>query len=111
MSHVKSEITPIKILARDFDRFSFDSIVKASNIDQLEIFEDLKNLKDNGLLIFKWVFHCINCGTELIHYTSEMKGRKVKCNHCEVVNTINSKLGNYQLMIFLTKRGKKFFRS
>lgn len=111
VSHAKSEIAPIKILAKDFDRFSFDSIVKASDIDQMKIIEDLKQLKDKGLLTFKWVFHCINCGTELVHYRSEMKGRKVKCNHCEVINTIDAKLGNYQLMIFLTERGKRFFRT
>jgi len=108
MSQLQNQI---KMIAVDHDVFSFESIIQGKSIDNKEILDNLEELEKEGLLTKKIIFYCIECGADLLRFTKGMEGRKRTCTNCHYTNVIDPSLGNYNLMIFLTEEGRKFFRS
>ncbi len=101
----------IKFLSKKYDRFSFDKILGTET--EIEIQEDLldrlKKFEQSGLLELKWVIFCPNCGADLKHFSKSMKYKNLKCEFCEKNSIIDPNV-NVKLMVYLTKRGKNFFR-
>ncbi|MHA1840631.1 MAG: hypothetical protein ACTSYW_01515 [Candidatus Heimdallarchaeota archaeon] len=100
----------IKTLAKEYDRFSLDCLGEATKIDSKKLKEEIDKLQSSELLKPIWIVYCTNCGAELGHYKKNLNGKNIRCNHCEYVNTIDPKGRNFELVIFLTEKGKEFFR-
>lgn len=100
----------IRMIAQNHDVFTFESIIRGKSIDNEELLEKLAKLEFEGLLTKKIIFYCINCGADLIRFVKGMEGRERTCTNCQYTNTIDLSLQNYDLMIYLTDEGRKFFR-
>ncbi len=112
MVHVNNHSNQLRIFTKKYDRFSFDKLIgKRKTLDkQKELLEKLTEFELKGMLDLKWIVFCPDCGADLEFFTKSMKNQPKDCIYCGETNIVDPQ-NNVQLMVFLTERGKLFFRN
>ncbi|MFQ5978096.1 MAG: hypothetical protein ACE5OZ_08210 [Candidatus Heimdallarchaeota archaeon] len=112
MAHANNGSEQIRVYTKKFDRFSFNKVLGRGETlkKQKELKEHLLKFESLGLLKLQSIIFCSDCGSDLTTYKTSMEGKAIECSFCHKTNSVDSH-SNVQLMVFLTEKGKRFFRN